>query len=87
MYVQCNVCPPLSTRRFEVNFGQKSPWFKPPPGFVFLENVALHQRVRGLLPPTRPQDCEVRAVQLTLSWRDKEGGNARVRQIFLELQR
>ena len=45
--------------RVELNFGQREPWFKPPPGFVFIEQVPLHQKVRGMLPPAKVTDCEV----------------------------
>ena len=47
-------------RSVEVNFGQRDPWFKPPPGFVFIEQVPFHQRVRGMIPPSKVSDCEVR---------------------------
>ena len=45
--------------RFEVNFGQRSPWFPPPPGFTFIDNVPLDQRVRGMMGPLKKADCEV----------------------------
>ena len=46
-------------RSVEVNFGQRDPWFKPPPGFVFIEQVPFHQRVRGMIPSSKASDCEV----------------------------
>ena len=45
--------------RVELNFGQRDPWFKPPPGFEFIEQVPLHQRVRGMMAPAKVNDCEV----------------------------
>ncbi len=50
----------FSLCRFEVNFGQlATPWCRPPPGFIFIDKIALHQRVRGMLPPAKKTDCEV----------------------------
>ena len=46
--------------RFEVNFGQREPWFAPPmPGFKFIDNLPVQNRVRGMLSPPRKVDCEV----------------------------
>lgn len=45
--------------RVELNFGQKGPWFAPPPGYVYIEQVPVQQRVRGMMPPARKADCEV----------------------------
>jgi len=43
-----------------VNFGQREPWFSPPmPGFMFIDNMPLQSRVRGMLSPPRKVDCEV----------------------------
>ena len=50
--------------RVELNFGQREPWFKPPPGFEFIEQVPLHQRVRGMMAPAKVNDCEVGGNQL-----------------------
>jgi len=46
--------------RIEVNFGQREPWFTPPmPGFTFIDNLPLQNRVRGMLSLPRKVDCEV----------------------------
>ena len=47
--------------RFEVNFGQKEPWFPPPPGgYLFIDQAPVHTKVRGMQPPAEKSQCEVR---------------------------
>ena len=47
--------------RFEVNFGQKEPWFPPPPGgYLFIDQAPVHTKVRGMEPPPDKSQCEVR---------------------------
>ena len=47
--------------RFEVNFGQKEPWFPPPPGgYLFIDQAPVHTKVRGMQPPADKSQCEVR---------------------------
>ncbi|ELU18138.1 hypothetical protein CAPTEDRAFT_184820 [Capitella teleta] len=45
--------------RFEVNFGQREPYFPPPSGFTFIEHLPLEERVRGMLSPARKAECEI----------------------------
>ena len=45
--------------RFEVNFGQRSPWFPPPADFLFPQQVAPQDVVRGMLAPATKAECEV----------------------------
>jgi len=53
-------CVSVCRYRFEVNFGQREPWFAPPmPGFMFIDHLPLQSRVRGMLSPPRKADCEV----------------------------
>ena len=49
----------LCGARFEVNFGQREPWFPPPPGYTFIDHVPAQLRVRGMIGPARQADCEV----------------------------
>jgi len=45
---------------FEVNFGQKEePFFPLKEGFSFLSTVDLENRIRGSLPPTKKEECEI----------------------------
>lgn len=45
---------------FECNFGQaESPFFPPEEGFVFINDIPLEDRVRGVLPPAKKEDCEM----------------------------
>ena len=46
--------------RFKVNFGQLDPWFPPPQGFVYISQLPVLERVRGMRCPERKADCEVR---------------------------
>ncbi|XP_066514710.1 heterogeneous nuclear ribonucleoprotein U-like protein 1 [Hoplias malabaricus] len=44
----------------EFNFGQKEePFFPPPEGFTFIQQVAEQDRVRGSLGPANKGDCEI----------------------------
>lgn len=45
--------------RFEVNFGQQAPWFPPAPGFMYIMQYPVNERVRGLKPPSSKQSCEM----------------------------
>lgn len=45
--------------RFEVNFGQQAPWFPPAPGFMYIMQYSVSERVRGLKPPSTKSSCEM----------------------------
>nr|KAG5714719.1 hypothetical protein BaRGS_000207 [Batillaria attramentaria] len=45
--------------RLKVNFGQMEPWFPPPPGFNYIGQLPLLDRVRGMRAPERKSDCEM----------------------------
>lgn len=45
--------------RFEVNFGQQAPWFPPAPGFMYIMQYPVTDRIRGLKPPTSKSSCEM----------------------------
>lgn len=45
--------------RFEVNFGQQAPWFPPAPGFMYIMQFPVNERVRGLKPPSTKSSCEM----------------------------
>lgn len=55
--------PHVSTKncRFEINFGQQGPWVPLPPGFTFMNDVPMEERVRGPVAPASKQDCTVRS--------------------------
>ena len=38
---------------------QETPYFPAKEGFVFVNDVPEEERVRGDLPPTKKEDCEV----------------------------
>ena len=60
---------PVWCCRIEVNFGRREPWFPPPmPGFVFIDNMPVQSRVRGMLSPPRKVDCEVIIPSSFLLW-------------------
>jgi heterogeneous nuclear ribonucleoprotein U-like protein 1 len=45
---------------FECNFGQmESPFFPPKDGFVFINDIPVEERERGVLPPAKKEDCEM----------------------------
>lgn len=45
---------------FECNFGQmEQPFFPIEEDFVFIDNIPLEERVRGILPPAKKEDCEI----------------------------
>jgi hypothetical protein len=48
--------------RFEVNFGQREPYFPPPTGFTFIDHLPLEEKIRGMISPARKADCEVSAL-------------------------
>ncbi|XP_051520303.1 heterogeneous nuclear ribonucleoprotein U-like protein 1 [Myxocyprinus asiaticus] len=44
----------------EFNFGQREePFFPPPEGFTFLQNVQLEERIRGTVGPATKTECEI----------------------------
>lgn len=42
---------------------QEEPFFPVEEGFVFIDNIPLEDRVRGQLPPTKKEECEVGSFQ------------------------
>ncbi|CAC5387390.1 HNRNPUL1 [Mytilus coruscus] len=45
---------------FEVNFGaQEEPWFELKEDFVFIDKVPLEERVKGIAPPEKKEECEI----------------------------
>ena len=45
--------------RFEVNFGQRVPWYPPPAGFVYPDQFMPMERIRGMVAPSSKAECEV----------------------------
>ncbi|CAG2253425.1 E1BAP5 [Mytilus edulis] len=45
---------------FEINFGaQEEPWFELKEDFVFIDKVPLEERVKGIAPPEKKEECEI----------------------------
>ena len=42
-----------------MNFGQRVPWYPPPAGFMFPEQLLPMERVRGMVAPASKIECEV----------------------------
>ena len=59
--------------RVKVNFGQMDPWFPPPQGFVYISQLPVVERVRGMRCPERKADCEVRLSNI-VCWNLRNGG-------------
>lgn len=45
--------------RFEVNFGQQTPWFPPATDFMYIMQFPVSERIRGLKPPDSQSACEI----------------------------
>ncbi|XP_034024481.1 heterogeneous nuclear ribonucleoprotein U-like protein 1 isoform X2 [Thalassophryne amazonica] len=44
----------------EFNFGQKrEPYFPPPPGYTYIHNLSLENKIRGTKGPTTKSECEI----------------------------
>ena len=42
-----------------MNFGQRVPWYPPPAGFMYPEQLMPMERVRGMVAPSSKIECEV----------------------------
>jgi heterogeneous nuclear ribonucleoprotein U-like protein 1 len=49
--------------KFNIHVMQEEPFFPVEEGFVFIDNIPLEDRVRGQLPPTKKEECEVGSFQ------------------------
>ncbi|KAL8609349.1 hypothetical protein ACOMHN_008143 [Nucella lapillus] len=45
--------------KVKVNLGQMDAWFPPPQGFVYIGQLPVSERVRGMKSPERKADCEM----------------------------
>ena len=71
--------------RFKVNFGQLDAWFPPPQGFVYISQLPVLERVRGMRCPERKADCEVRLELVCWNPRNSGVGSKHEAQLLTEL--
>ncbi|KAK7883044.1 hypothetical protein WMY93_029218 [Mugilogobius chulae] len=43
----------------EFNFGQKEPYFPPPEGYTYIDNINLQDKIRGTKGPDSKAECEI----------------------------
>ncbi|KAJ0063737.1 hypothetical protein NL108_006676, partial [Boleophthalmus pectinirostris] len=43
----------------EFNFGQKEPYFPPPEGYTYIDNINLEDKIRGTKGPDSKAECEI----------------------------